>query len=207
MGESHLRMDAIELRQQHDALLLVRIRAGNNRNTALRRAEVIGQMRHTGRDVDKVPGPSREAFFESLAIPHAGFAAQDIDGGFVTIVLVRLRPSTGWNGHHLQLDSLRIYRFGRDPGRRQKRLLANEFCTGTANPTVKTSLFRRNYLNITKCFEAFLTELHCKTRILIGTGWNEKISNTMLVNPYRPGFQLTGNSAERSRITAPNGSR
>ena len=66
------------------------------------------------------------------------------------------------------------------------------------------SLFRRNYLNITKCFEAFLTKFHCKTRVLIGTGWNEDISNTMLVNPYRPGFQLTGNSAERSRITAPN---
>ena len=127
-------MDAIELGQQHDALLLVGIRAGNNRNAALRRAEVMGQMRHTGRDVDKVPGPRRELFFEPLAIPHAGFAAENIDGGFVTIVFVRLRPSTGWNGHYLQVDSLRIYRFGRDPGRIQKRLLANEFRTGTHNP-------------------------------------------------------------------------
>ena len=89
-------MNAIELREQHDALLLVGIRAGNNRNAALRRAEVMGQMRHTGRDVDKVPGPSRELFFEPLAIPHAGFAAENIDGGFVTIVLVAFaRPPGG----------------------------------------------------------------------------------------------------------------
>jgi hypothetical protein len=51
----------------------------------------------------------------------------------VTIMFVRLRPSTGWNGHDLQVDSLRIYRFGRDPGRIEKRLLANEFRTGAYN--------------------------------------------------------------------------
>jgi hypothetical protein len=37
-------------------------------------------MRHIRGDVDKVPGPSEEVLFESLAIPHAGFAAQDIEG-------------------------------------------------------------------------------------------------------------------------------
>src|SRR5258708_38402167 len=88
-------MNAIELSQHHYALLLVGIRAGNNRNAALRSAEVMGQMSHTRREVDKVPGTCRELFFEPLAIPHAGFAAQDINGGFVTIMFVRLRPSTG----------------------------------------------------------------------------------------------------------------
>src|SRR5258708_13875545 len=53
-------MDPIELRQQHYALLLVGIRAGNNRNAALRTAEVMGQISHTGRGGDKVPAPSTD---------------------------------------------------------------------------------------------------------------------------------------------------
>jgi hypothetical protein len=32
-------------------------------------------MRHAGGNVDKLSGLSDEMFFESLAIPHAGFAA------------------------------------------------------------------------------------------------------------------------------------
>jgi hypothetical protein len=55
------------------------------RNAAFRIAEIVGQMGHISGDVDKVPALGGEVFFESLAVPHAGFAAQDVNGGFVTI--------------------------------------------------------------------------------------------------------------------------
>ena len=72
---THLGVNAIKPRQQYDTLLLVRIGAGNHRNAAFRIAEIIGQMRHTSGDIDKVPGRSGEVFFEAFPIPHAGLAA------------------------------------------------------------------------------------------------------------------------------------
>jgi hypothetical protein len=54
--KTYLRVDVIELRQQYDALLLVRIGARNHRNATFRRAEIIRQMEHISRDIDKVPG-------------------------------------------------------------------------------------------------------------------------------------------------------
>jgi hypothetical protein len=71
----HLWVDAIELGQQYDALLLVRIGAGNYRNAALRSAEIIGQMGHTSGNVDKVTSRSGEVFFEPVTKPHAGLTA------------------------------------------------------------------------------------------------------------------------------------
>jgi hypothetical protein len=37
-------------------------------------------MRDVGGDVEKVPGASDEMVLKFIAIPTAGFAAQDIDG-------------------------------------------------------------------------------------------------------------------------------
>jgi hypothetical protein len=68
-------MDAIEFRQQDNALLFIWIRAGDDSYAALGCAEIIGQMRYAGGNVDKISGLSGEMFFESLAKPHAGFAA------------------------------------------------------------------------------------------------------------------------------------
>jgi hypothetical protein len=126
-------MEAIKFRQQYDAFLLIGIGASNDRNAFFRIAEIVGQMGHISGDVDKVAAFGGEVFFESLAVPHAGLAAQDINSGLVTIMPVRLSPSTGWYSHYLQVDCLRTYRFRRDPWRIQERLLANVFNTGADN--------------------------------------------------------------------------
>jgi hypothetical protein len=57
-------------------------------------------------DVDEVSCPSKEMLFQSLAIVHAGFAAQNINGSFMGFMLMRLRPSAWGNGQDLQVDTL-----------------------------------------------------------------------------------------------------
>jgi hypothetical protein len=47
-------------------------------------------MRHVGGDIEKVSGADDQVVFESVAIPHSGFAAEHIDRGFVIRVLVHL---------------------------------------------------------------------------------------------------------------------
>jgi hypothetical protein len=128
-------VDAIEFGQQYDAFLLIWICAGDNRYATFGRAKIIREMRHTRRNVDKISGPSVKIHFESFAVPQARVTAQDIDGGFVAAMLVGLGPSAGRDGHYLQVDSLRTGRLRRDPGRVGKSLLANEFLTGSDDPT------------------------------------------------------------------------
>ena len=76
-------MDRVELRQQHEAFLIVRIGAGDDGDAFGRLAQVIGQMRHVGGDVEKVAGFGDEMMLEPLTIPHAGFAAEHVDRAFV----------------------------------------------------------------------------------------------------------------------------
>src|ERR1700676_140336 len=45
--------------------------------------------------------------FKSLPIPHAGLAAQDIDGSFVAVVLMRIGPSVRRESYDLQIWILR----------------------------------------------------------------------------------------------------
>jgi hypothetical protein len=51
---------------------------------------IVRQMRHVSGNVEKVAGAGDEMVLKLIAIPAAGFAAQDIDGCFVVIVLMRL---------------------------------------------------------------------------------------------------------------------
>src|ERR1700722_8259346 len=115
-GQFCLWADMVKFSQQVDAFLLVRIGAGDDRNAVLRIAEIVGQMGHISGDVDKVAALGGEVFFQALAVPHAGFAAQDINAGFVTKMPVRLGPSTGRYSYYLKVDCLRTYRLRRDPG-------------------------------------------------------------------------------------------
>ena len=62
-------------------------------------------MRHIGGDVKKVASSSDEMLFESLAEPHPGFSAEDVNGSFMVLVLVHLGSFTGWNSRDLQMDS------------------------------------------------------------------------------------------------------
>jgi hypothetical protein len=49
-------MNCIELRQQHDALLLVGIGASNHRDAAFYFTQIVRQMRNVGGDVEKFTG-------------------------------------------------------------------------------------------------------------------------------------------------------
>ena len=44
-------------------------------------------------------------------------------------------------------------------------------------------------------YEAFLAKLHTNTCVFIHVGWNERISKSVLANPDRPGFLLTGTTS------------
>jgi hypothetical protein len=107
--------------------LLVRIGACNESDAALRIAGIVGKMGYIGRDVDEVPCLREKMVFQSVAIPHSGFTAQNMDGSFMSFMLVRLRTSAWWNGHDLQVDFLRPHRFRRNSGRIQKVLLTCKF--------------------------------------------------------------------------------
>ena len=118
--------DSIKRRQKDDTLLLVGIGACNNRNNAFRLAKIVGQMRHISRDVDKVSGPSGKMLFQSLAIPHSGFAAQDIEGGLVVPMFVRFSLSARWDRQDLQMNPLSAHRFGRNAWGVGQGLLSDE---------------------------------------------------------------------------------
>ena len=79
----------LEFRQQDNTLLFVGIGARDDRHAALCITQIVRQMRHIGGDVEKVPGAGDEMMLQFIAIPTAGFAAQDIDGCFVVFVLMR----------------------------------------------------------------------------------------------------------------------
>ena len=65
--------------------------------------------------------------FKSLTIPHAGFAAQDIDGSFVSVVLMRIGTSARRDPYDLQMDSPRSYGLRRDTGRTLVSSLSADF--------------------------------------------------------------------------------
>ena len=44
-------VSSIEFREQYDALLIIGVSARNDRDAALRSAQIVGQMRHIGWDV------------------------------------------------------------------------------------------------------------------------------------------------------------
>ena len=61
-------MDAVEFREQNNALLLTWIGSRNKRHAALGCTQIVMQMRYAGRNVDKIPGLGVEVFFQSFAI-------------------------------------------------------------------------------------------------------------------------------------------
>src|SRR5262245_36613200 len=92
----------IKFRHQYHAFLLVRIGAGNDCHTVIHIAQIVGSMRDIGREIDKVSGLGDEMVFEFLAVPHASFAAENVNRGFVTGVLMSLAPCAGRDGRDLQ---------------------------------------------------------------------------------------------------------
>src|ERR1700730_16314746 len=78
-------------------------------------------------NIDEVPGPSDNMMFQFLAVPHAGFPTQEVDGRFVSLMLVCLCPPARRNGHDRQMDPWRAHRLRRNPGCVSERLFADEF--------------------------------------------------------------------------------
>lgn len=119
---------------------------------------------------------------------------QDIEGGFATIMLVRLGPSTGWNGHYLQVDTLRTYRFGRDPWSGQVPLLAFEFRTGGYDPTGRLATISLRNFQLHNLCSAFSNREHDGPCAIIGEragemhAWQDRsVSNTKIVHSIVPG--------------------
>jgi hypothetical protein len=74
---------------------LVRWDRCNDRNPVL---SIRSYCRGDGaywREVDKIARLSKEMLFQSLTVPHAGFAAQDINCRFMSLMLVRLGACPG----------------------------------------------------------------------------------------------------------------
>ena len=87
----------VQFRQQNDTLLFVWIGPRDDGDATFRVAHIVGQVRHIGGDVKKVTSSSDEMVLESIAVPNPGFADEDINGGFVICVHMRLGSPTGWN--------------------------------------------------------------------------------------------------------------
>jgi hypothetical protein len=119
-------MDRVEFRQEHDAFLLVRIGAGDDRGRRLGLAQIVRQVRHVGGNVDEVALAVDHVLLEPFTVPHADVAAQHVDGGFMLFVLVRLRPRAGRDRHELHMDGGGADCLGRDRRGVGKALLADE---------------------------------------------------------------------------------
>src|SRR5262245_26411175 len=83
-------------------------------------------MGDVGGDVHKVPSPGNEMVLELLAIPHACFAAEDVNRGFVTDVLMGFAPSAGRDSRDLQVYPTCADRLSGDARRVHVSVLADE---------------------------------------------------------------------------------
>ena len=123
-------MDAIEFRRQDNALLFIWIRAGDDSYAALGCAEIIGQMRYAGGNVDKISGLSGE---DVLRVSRQTTCRiRRLKYGWLTRDHHACAPpgSYTWrDGHYLQMDRFHTYRFGGYPVRGQVPLLAYELRT------------------------------------------------------------------------------
>src|SRR5262245_22076852 len=81
-------------------------------------------------DIDKVPGLGDEMLIQIVAIPHAGLAAENVNRGFVTSVLMRLAPGTGRDRRDLQINPAGTCGLSRNPGRVHRPILACELLPG-----------------------------------------------------------------------------
>jgi hypothetical protein len=115
-----------QVRQQNDTLLFVWISPRDEGDATFRVARIVGLMGHIGGDVKEVASSSDEMFFQSLAVPHPGFAAEDVNGSFMLLVLMHLGSSAAWNYRDLQIDCLCAHGLGRDSRRQKVSLLAHE---------------------------------------------------------------------------------
>ena len=82
-------MNRLKLRQQDDAFLLIGVSPGNDGGHRLRRARIVGQVRHIGGYIEEIPGPNNRVVLQTLTMPDMRNATQRIDRCLVGRMLVR----------------------------------------------------------------------------------------------------------------------
>jgi len=80
--------------KEDNALLFVRVGAGDDGHGIVRRAGIVGQVGHVSRDVEEVVWVEHHVVLELRTVPHGAAAAEHVDGGFVTRVFVSLGAPT-----------------------------------------------------------------------------------------------------------------
>ena len=108
----------LEFGQEHDALLLVGVGAGDNGDHRLGGAAVVGQVRHVGGDVAEVAGTDDCVVLQPVAPEATGHALQHVDRSFVRLVLVGMRPLT-----RRHLKQLHMQRFSAGVLSRDRRTI------------------------------------------------------------------------------------
>ena len=81
--------------EQRHAFLLVGVGAGDDSDARLGVARVVGQVRRVGGDVKEVARAHPDVLAQALAVPHPGFAGDDIDGAFVIFMQMRFGAAAG----------------------------------------------------------------------------------------------------------------
>src|ERR1700730_9818746 len=117
-------MDGLEVREEDDALLLVGVGAGDDGGAVLGGAGVVGEVGHVGGDVEEVGGFDDVVVLQLLSVPHAGDAAEDVEGGLVGGVFVGLGAASGGHAEELHVDGVGADGLGGDGGRGHQALLA-----------------------------------------------------------------------------------
>ena len=116
----------VQLGQHDDAFLLVGVGARNHGCRRLGLAQVVGQVRRVGGNVDKVAGARDHVVLERLAVIHAHLAAQHVKRRLVRLVLVGLGASARRDGQKLHVDGRRARGLGGNRSRVGEALLADE---------------------------------------------------------------------------------
>ena len=95
----------LELGQKDDALLLVGIGTRDNGRYRLA-AQIDGEMRHSGRDVEQVARFRDRLMLKAIPIERDRLALEDVNGGFVVLMHMRFGPAAGRNGEQVHADAL-----------------------------------------------------------------------------------------------------
>src|SRR5205823_1750913 len=87
------------------------------------------KMRHSRWYVDEVPSPSDHDLVEALAPPHLRFAAQDVDGGLVILVEMRLCAPAWRNREEVHAEARRLRTLSGDTADVRESLLPDVLLT------------------------------------------------------------------------------
>src|SRR5579862_257144 len=130
----------VELRQQHDAVL-VAARGMHHDPGAGRPAFVDRRVRHVGRAVGLLAGAHEHAMLERVAVIDRAFALEHVGDGLDSVVVMRPGAGAGRHRHHVHADFFRAHGLLGGAGAVNDALLAE---VGLARLDHRKSLSRRH---------------------------------------------------------------